>query len=181
MSHGETVELVAFEKVTYDLLRELRDALTERIPLQSLEVRAHREALSLPDSAFNSARGQYDAHEILSILASKIPRDVHALGVVPEDLFVPRLNFVFGIAQRGGNAVIATVRLKPEFYGGASNQELFVERAVKEAVHELGHVFGLSHCDNDCVMRFSNSLPETDAKPSTFCEACKSKLEHVHR
>jgi archaemetzincin len=35
----------------------------------------------------------------------------------------------------------------------------FGQRLVKEAVHELGHAFGLNHCENiECVMHFSNSL-----------------------
>ena len=33
---------------------------------------------------------------------------------------------------------------------------------TKEVVHELGHLFKLSHCDKRyCVMHFSNSLKDT--------------------
>jgi predicted Zn-dependent protease len=31
------------------------------------------------------------------------------------------------------------------FYGLVSNVDLFQQRLITEAVHELGHMFGLSH------------------------------------
>jgi len=49
-------------------------------------------------------------------------------------------------------------------------------RLEKEIMHELGHLFGLDHCMNRCVMRFSNSVYEVDLKPLGFCEKCHSSL-----
>jgi len=55
--------------------------------------------------------------------------------------------------------------------------ELRNSRMNVEAVHELGHTYGLGHCGNPrYVMFFSNSLMDTDRKGSEFCPSCKSKL-----
>jgi archaemetzincin len=98
---------------------------------------------------------------------------VRLLGVTDVDLYVPSLNFVFGEAKCPGNvAVISIFRLDPRFYG-EENESLLYRRAVKEAVHELGHTFGLTHCeDSSCVMFFSNSIYDTDRKHETFCGRC---------
>jgi archaemetzincin len=67
-------------------------------------------------------------------------------------------------------------RIKQEFYGFKSNEQLFYERLVKESVHELGHAFGLAHCNSiSCVMHFSNSLHDTDVKKRSFCDSCNRK------
>jgi len=100
------------------------------------------------------------------------------VGIVDVDLYVPRLNFVFGEADVGsGTAIVSLIRLRQEYYGLSPNPDLFLERATKEIVHELGHTFGLGHCpDNKCVMHFSNSLPDTDLKGPHFCYKCRPRI-----
>jgi len=100
------------------------------------------------------------------------------LGVTAADLYVPHLNFVFGEAYCPGKvAVISINRLRPEFYNEPPDIRLLLSRMSKEAVHELGHTFGLNHCSNSkCVMYFSNSIVDTDAKGSVFCDRCLQNL-----
>ena len=82
------------------------------------------------------------------------------------DLYAASLNFVFGEAQCPGKfALISLLRLKPEFYGERADNSLFLERAMKEAVHEVGHMLRLKHDRNPSfVMFFSNSIKDTDQK-----------------
>jgi archaemetzincin len=135
------------------------------------------EKLPLRETAFDKKRMQYRSHVILSELqgyAVKNPAFDRVLGVVGADVFVPELNFVFGEAACPGKAALISLwRLRPEFYGDAPDVELFSARAVKEAVHELGHTLGLRHCPRfSCVMHFSNSISDTDIKQSLFCDEC---------
>ncbi len=68
-------------------------------------------------------------------------------------------------------------RLRQEFYGLPRDEDLFRERALKEAVHELGHTYSLGYCpDPTCVMHFSNSLYDTDLKGWSFCSNCQERF-----
>lgn len=138
--------------------------------------RKARAILQVPKDAYDPIRCQHDSNIILSSISEYAMRQKadRILGITDLDLYVPRLNFVFGQAQHPGNvAIISLYRLKPEFYGRPSNVRLFEDRAVKEAIHEVGHILGLGHCQNPaCVMYFSNSIIDTDRKTSALCERC---------
>lgn len=127
--------------------------------------------------AYNPQRKQYFSSKLLASL-KKSQRDERVVGIADVDLYVPRLNFVFGEADIvSGTAIISLHRLRQEYYGLAPDEALFMERATKEIVHELGHTFGLGHCPNNrCVMHFSNSLADTDLKEPSFCSSCRPKI-----
>ena len=137
--------------------------------------------LPVPENTYFSPRGQYHSTAMLRWLRTFYPQKLgyrRILGIADVDLFVPQLNFVFGEADRATRtSVISVVRLRDEFYGGLPDESKFLRRAAKEAVHELGHTYGLGHCDNPrCIMFFSNSLTDTDRKGPGFCATCKGLL-----
>ena len=127
-----------------------------------------------PESSFDPSRGQYNSTLLLDRL-EKAPCDAgRVLGVAGVDLFIPVLSYVFGEAQLPGRAaVISLVRLAPELYGLPPDEARLADRTEKEAIHELGHTFGLIHCRSpECVMRSSTYVEEIDLKPARFCEEC---------
>jgi len=137
-------------------LGTLRQEVEENLGLE-VEV---MEGVRLPESAYHSGREQYDGSMLLSTLED-LPGRGKSLGVTGVDLFAGELNFIFGLAQIGGDkALISLHRLVPRTW----------ERALKEATHEIGHTLGMTHClDPVCVMSFSNSIAEVDRKGSGFC------------
>ena len=168
------IALVAVGDVDRKVIAVLRNDLGKIFNRQALI----GKPMPKPDYAFNKKRNQYLSTAILNAIMGQTDTAAHdkILGIVDHDLYVPRLNFVFGEAGSKA-AVISLTRLRQEFYHLPENRPLFHQRVLTEAVHELGHTFGLQHCENPrCAMFFSNSLMDTDRKGPEFCTSCKSKL-----
>lgn len=167
------IHLLPLGEVSGATLRALASSLQR---IFDLAVIPH-DPVNLPPSSYDPERRQYSSTQILKSLArfkTYLTQVERALGVVAVDLYAADLNFVFGEADpREGVAVVSTARLKPEFYGLAPDEALLHQRILKEAVHELGHTYGLGHCpDPSCVMHFSNELKETDQRGEFFCPEC---------
>jgi archaemetzincin len=136
--------------------------------------------IAMPAAAFDAKRNQYEAIHILRAVIGHARKDAtRTLGVVNEDLFIPMLTFVFGQAQlKGGVALMSLARLRQEYYGLPAHDALYLKRTEKEAMHELGHTFGLIHCTNkECVMALSNSIQQVDVKAAEYCRSCAILLQ----
>jgi archaemetzincin len=162
---NDGIVVVAVGEIDANVLAHLRGELAKTFGRPSRV----GKALPIPLKALDPSRTQHSAKVIVQELH---PEKERMLAVVDLDIYVPKLNFVFGLADLPGRrAVIALPRLREGLDGGHSDE--FLARVTKEAVHELGHTFGLQHCTNRrCVMTFSNSLEDTDRKEQTFCSAC---------
>jgi archaemetzincin len=134
------------------------------------------------DYAYDAARGQYSSTLVLHDAIARVPPGAAKLLVITErDIFIPMLSFVYGQAQLDGPvAVLSLARLRQEFYGLPPNRSLLLVRARKEALHEMGHTYGLTHCgDTGCVMSLSTNIEQLDAKGSDYCDGCATLLHET--
>lgn len=156
-----------------DHMRILAERLSRRVavPCRVVEVAAD-PAPTL------SGRDQADADALLGSLESGAAEDAVRLGVTAQDLAIPIFTFVFGRARSGGRAaVVSLARLDPAFYGLPPDEDALIGRAVRESLHELGHVAALAHCDSsECLMRFAGSVEKADLRGACFCAGCEARL-----
>ena len=168
------ITLVPIGDVDEGLLESLRASLKEIFGQKTSII----DKIQLPKESWHRDRRQYLASSILAVLSPPSSSVYRVLGVVDVDLFAQGLNFIFGQADiPGKRAIISLYRLRQEFYGLLHNENIFRQRTLKEAVHELGHTYGLGHCPNPtCVMHFSNTLSDTDFKGWKFCSVCQIQM-----
>lgn len=155
-----------------NLVNELSKRFSSKIHIVDLKINL--------DDFFSVDRKQYFSTQIIAE-AMKLTDDYNGKVILltDVDIFVPVLTFIFGEAQLNGkHSILSVCRLHEEFYSGITNEKLLLERTIKEALHELGHCYGLRHCvDWDCVMHSSPGIEEVDIKGSTFCRNCVSQIE----
>lgn len=161
-------------------------ALLDRLAAEAaklLGISCHVEPQPMTiDPLFDDIRGQAWSTAILARLQERRPaRNTVILGVTELDLYVPVLTFVFGEAQLNGPcAVISTHRLREEYYGMPPNEDLLVERMMKESLHELGHTQGLRHCtDWRCVMSSAHTAERIDLRQAAFCSSCAASISRA--
>ncbi|XP_040885511.1 archaemetzincin-2 isoform X2 [Toxotes jaculatrix] len=154
----------------------------------------------------NSHNLQIHTGSLLQFLANRKPKDAFCIvGITMIDLY-PKdsWNFVFGQASLSmGMGVFSFARYDDNFYSrnyaGRLKKRLQLKqgdysvfdgyytppicstlllRSCKTMTHEIGHMFGIRHCQwLNCVMQGSNHLEESDRRPLDFCPICLRKLQ----
>jgi archaemetzincin len=139
---------------------------------------ALKHSMKLPSGAYHADRDQYLADDVLDKLRAARKTGTYVLGVTGANIFTHGKNFVFGEANPSDEvAIISLFLLTPHDADGPSQDDLLLQRAIKESVHEIGHLLGMEHCPNgSCVMHFSGSLIDTDVKMPHFCTNCQPRL-----
>ncbi|MFX1574922.1 MAG: archaemetzincin family Zn-dependent metalloprotease [Promethearchaeota archaeon] len=183
----KTIYLQQLGDFNKKILIRLKNQLIREFKEFDISFQVAENEIPLEESDYNAIRRQYNANSILNKLAYQLQEIQYfrILGILDKDTFSGSLNFVFGLAMSPNIknlnfpiiALISITRLREEFYRRSINNTLFEVRVLKEAIHELGHTFGLKHCNNYCIMKFSNSLRDTDNKPKEFCASCLNKLK----
>ena len=150
------------------------EALASRVALELHTVCTVEPGCVDAAPAYDATRNQHYATALLRSLAPRPHDGLVVVGVTGFDLFVPILTYVFGEAQMPGSAAIVSLhRLREEFYGLPPRPDVMLERLAKEVVHEVGHTYGLRHCDEwECVMASSHSVELIDVKRASFCARC---------
>lgn len=168
------LQLIAVGSVSLQLLKELEAPIAQVLGVEAF---AGKAQLPAPAFAFNKDRQQYHTTAIMRrLLTLKEPGVPLVLGVTDVDLFQPDTNFVYGEADRESRAaVMSTWRVKAE-------GEAWKRRAWVEAVHQAGHLVGLSYCeDARCAMYLATTITDVDRRQLHLCNNCKNELQKLRR
>ncbi len=157
------------------LLKEIEEPLRAHL---AIACQHGAKPLTSPAYAFNKDRQQYHANAIMRRIAPLLePGQRFAMGVADVDLFVPDSPFVFGEADREAKvAVVSAYRLK------GADAETVRRRMQVEALHQAGHLIGLSYCEDPrCVMFFAQTPQDCDRKQMGLCNNCRNELAKLNR
>jgi archaemetzincin len=133
-----------------------------------------------PDVAFDERKMQYNAGIIIEAFESiHFGNHDKVIGVLDKDLFIPIFTHVFGEARQGGKCgLVSLFRLLKNPDGSTPPNSLIHERTAKVALHELGHLLDLLHCENNkCLMHFSGGIDEVDQMSLDLCGYCSIYLQ----
>lgn len=170
------LQLVAIGSTPLSLLKDLEEPLRSQLSISAVQARMQLQA---PNYAFNKDRNQYHSNAIMRRLLPLLePAQHFAMGVLDVDLFVPDSPFVFGEADREARiALVSSFRLRQAVDGDHLRRRL-----QTEAVHQAGHLLGLSYCEDPrCVMFLAQAPQDVDRKSLALCNLCRNELAKINR
>ena len=142
-------------------------------------------AIELPPAAWYAPRKRWRADAILDHLRARVLPGEGAgctaiMGVAAVDISTTKGRIhdwgILGLAEiDGAVGVVSSFRMKRKV-----PRRRVIERAIKVANHELGHVLGLPHADGGatCVMNDAHGTVRTvDRERGTLCAAERGPIE----
>lgn len=163
-------------------VRPVREALERDLEVETV---VESPTLALPQSAYYPPRRRYRAERLLTVLDAQLtgrPRVERALGLTRRDISTTTERAfdwgILGLADIGGrSAVVSSYRMRRR----ARSPEHALWRMTTTAVHEVGHVLGLPHCDEPrCLMRDAEGTMDTvDAGDGALGPGCRALLDRL--
>ncbi len=159
-------------KATADYLQLFFNLETRVLPVLS-------DSIVPPSARRINGQEQLKTGFIMDYLQQHIPDDgIVIMAITPLDLYPSSdFNFVFGQARTKNRVGVSSFN---RFISGPLESpyyELCLSRLIKTSSHEIGHMFTCMHCIHAaCLMNGTNSLSETDSRPSRLCSECLRKL-----
>ncbi|KAK3103777.1 hypothetical protein FSP39_021827 [Pinctada imbricata] len=136
-----------------------------------------------------TSKEQYLVSDFYRPLQKMMPKDGYCImGLSWTDLYPKEeLNFVLGEANyMTSSGVMSFGRFEPKTFDADNVKDIssidadLMWKLLKVSSHELGHLFGLEHCEFfHCLMNGSNSIQEALSQPSFLCPVCLRKIQHV--
>lgn len=165
---NDAIALVSLGRVSKSVLDNIRDAAQTAFGQEVTIIEERGREVE-----FDGAR-QSSASDVIKHLFPFRTAFERVLGVTNTDLSHPGVNYVFGLADP--ESQVSVISLSRFCTKGAVPGKI-AGRAVKTAIHELGHTYGLSHCtEHRCVMFFSFNLVDTDYKGRELCKRCRDTI-----
>ncbi|MDZ4683460.1 MAG: archaemetzincin [Planctomycetaceae bacterium] len=118
-------------------------------------------------------------HILYEVLQPRRPDDaVAVLGLTATDLWPgPGWNYVFGQASLTARVGVWSLARNGDPELSDDSYRLCLRRTIKTALHETGHMLGITHCTAyECGMNGSKSREESDRQPLEFCPECQAKV-----
>ena len=138
--------------------------------------------MEIPPKALDQSRMQYNAGTLIATIeAMPLNEYFKIIALLDVDLFIPLLTHVFGEARQNGRvALVSLYRLATHSDGSIPSAGRVMERVAKTALHEMGHLLNLLHCDDEqCLMHYSGRLETLDQTTFNFCRYCRRSLVRV--
>ena len=169
-----------FSKHQKKILKELDRYLSEFFGMKVVSFKViSDDFIPAKDRRKTSSEQLRTTYLLYEYLLPKIPKDAAAFIAFTEKDLYPQdsWSYVFGQASLSHKIGVWSMYRFGDSKASQSAYDNCQLLAFKTATHEIGHIFGIQHCQMyHCNMNGSMSLPDLTLRPTYFCPDCQSKI-----